>query len=205
MNNAKREEAHRLAEADEASFQQREELAREKRREEGLARRVMEGEREKNRLRKLKGGREWDEGKEEQVAERGGGRGYRRGMHGGVEMKGMQGYEGGRKEQSEEGYIRGGRGGYDGRRGRGRGRGGRGRGRGETGGRGGHNDRGGGPSAPASFAETDFPALGNASKKEAEKPKIVTLETADILKAPAGDKGTWADQVETNIGEAAAA
>ena len=204
MNNAKREEAHRLAEADEASFQQREELAREKRREEGLARRVMEGEREKNRLRKLKGGREWDEGKEEQVVERGGGRGFRRGMYGAVERKGVQGSDTGVKEESEEAYSRSGRGGYEGRRGRGRGRGGRGRGRGESGGRGGHDGRGGGAPAPASFVDTDFPALGNAGKKEAQKSKIVTLETADIIKAPDGGKGTWADQVETNIGETAA-
>lgn len=41
LNNAKREEAHRLAEADEASFQRREAQASQKRREEGAARRAM--------------------------------------------------------------------------------------------------------------------------------------------------------------------
>lgn len=53
LNNAKREEAHRLAEADEASFHQREAQASQRRQEEGRARRLMDQEREKNRLRKL--------------------------------------------------------------------------------------------------------------------------------------------------------
>ncbi|KAI4128130.1 MAG: hypothetical protein LQ347_004303 [Umbilicaria vellea] len=67
LNNAKREEAHRLAEADEASFQHREQQAQSKRREESAAKRVQDAEREKNRIRKLKaqGGREWDEDKVE--------------------------------------------------------------------------------------------------------------------------------------------
>ena len=84
LNNAKRAEAHRLAEADEANFHQREAQASQKRKEEGVARRMMNQEREKNRMRKLgaQGGREWDEGKAEQVLERGGQ--YRRGAHGGV-------------------------------------------------------------------------------------------------------------------------
>ena len=84
LNNAKRAEAHRLAEADEANFQQREAQASQKRKEEGVARRMMNQEREKNRMRKLgaQGGREWDEGKAEQVPERGSQ--YRRGAHGGV-------------------------------------------------------------------------------------------------------------------------
>ena len=83
LNNAKRAEAHRLAEADEANFQQREAQASQKRKEEGVARRMMNQEREKNRMRKLgaQGGREWDEGKAEQVPERGSQ--YRRGAHGG--------------------------------------------------------------------------------------------------------------------------
>ena len=84
LNNAKRAEAHRLAEADEANFQQREAQASQKRKEEGVARRMMNQERERNRMRKLgaQGGREWDEGKAEQVPERGSQ--YRRGAHGGV-------------------------------------------------------------------------------------------------------------------------
>ena len=84
LNNAKRAEAHRLAEADEANFQQREAQASQKRKEEGVARRMMNQERETNRMRKLgaQGGREWDEGKAEQVPERGSQ--YRRGAHGGV-------------------------------------------------------------------------------------------------------------------------
>ncbi|MCJ1282425.1 hypothetical protein MMC26_001748 [Xylographa opegraphella] len=213
LNNAKREEAHRLAEADEASFQHREAQAREKRREEGAARRVMEGERESNRLRKLgaRGGREWDEGKapeEEKV------RGARRGMYGGV----VGGGSGGRGRGGEAGYAgRGGdspgednienpsgRGSFEGRRGRGRGRGdrGRGRGRGDFGGdgTGDHVGRGQqGFKKPAAFKETDFPALAvdvtkNAGSLPAER--IVTLDNKDILKSPTGERGTWADQVE---------
>ncbi len=88
LNNAKRAEAHRIAEADEASFQQREAKASQKRREEGQARRVMDMERERNRVRKLaaQGGREWDEGKEEVQAreQRGMGGQFRRGAHGTV-------------------------------------------------------------------------------------------------------------------------
>ncbi|KAL8637499.1 MAG: hypothetical protein Q9228_005234, partial [Teloschistes exilis] len=48
LNSAKREEAHRVAEADEASFQQREAQASQRRQEEGRARRLMDQEREKN-------------------------------------------------------------------------------------------------------------------------------------------------------------
>ncbi|KAI9829182.1 MAG: hypothetical protein M1826_005777 [Phylliscum demangeonii] len=105
VKNAALEEAHRRAEADEASFQQREQHASQKRLEERAHRRVMEGERERNRLRKMKAlqGREWDAEKDEgddcwgAGAGVGAGRGtprssYRRGVYGGVEMGG----EGGR-------------------------------------------------------------------------------------------------------------
>ena len=216
LNNAKREEAHRLAEADEASFQHREAQAREKRREEGLARRVMEGERERNRLRKLgaRGGREWDEGKapEEEKA-----RGARRGMYGGV----VGGISGGRGRGGEAGYAGRGRGisgenatenfhstrgSFEGRRARGRGRGdrgpGRGRNRGDFGGDGAGDHAGGvqqGVKKPAAFKEADFPALAVDKTKKAEslpKERIVTLENQDILKSPTGERGTWADQVE---------
>lgn len=215
LNNAKREEAHRLAEADEASFQRREAQAKEKRREEGLARRVMEGEREKNRLRKLgaRGGREWDEGKEE-VQEKA--RGARRGVHGGV-VGGVSGRargrasagggidEGGKDEDRSRSAERGS---FEGRRGRGRGRGDRGRGRGR--GRGDLGDFGGDGVEDATakrkdnkklaaFVETDFPTLmGNVTKKSegGKNEKIATLSTKDILKSLTGDRGTWADQVE---------
>lgn len=164
LNNARREEAHRAAEADEASFQRREAEASRKRREEGIVRKAMEREREKNRLRKLgaRDGREWDEGKQEQdtgSAARGGSQ-YRRGVYGGTaaHRSGVGGNNGGRDQgEAEEGYRYeeredfGGRGygrrgngdrgrGGDrsrGERGRGGGRGGRGRGGHEGGRRGG--------------------------------------------------------------------
>ncbi|KAI9826563.1 MAG: hypothetical protein M1832_006159 [Thelocarpon impressellum] len=68
LKNAAREEAHRRAEADEASFRQREKQEQAKRAEERQNRQVMEGERERNRLRKLKavGGLEWDSEKQEE-------------------------------------------------------------------------------------------------------------------------------------------
>ena len=220
LNNAKREEAHRVAEADEASFQHREAQAREKRREEGVARRVMEGERERNRLRKLsaRGGREWDEGKapEEEKA-----RGARRGMYGGV-VGGVSGVRGRGREGAYTGRgsdVPGedtlenslsGRGGFEGRRGRGRGRGdmGRGRGRGDFGGDGMGDYVGKGQQGvrkPAAFKETDFPALAVETSKKAESlptERIATLENKDILKSPTGERGTWADQVEAGAGGA---
>lgn len=133
LNNAKREEAHRLAEADEASFQQREAKASQRRQEEGRARRLMDQEREKNRLRKLgaQGGREWDEGKEEQPANDPRRSRYQRGAHGGVQNYPSLGDRGtDLRINSNDGFedrehgSRGGRG----RGSRGRGRGGRGRG-----------------------------------------------------------------------------
>ena len=222
LNNARREEAHRLAEADEASFQQREEQAREKRREEGAARRQMEGEREKNRLRKLgaRGGREWDEGKteEDNSSTRGGrGGGYRRGMHGGiVQSRNTDGeyFAAAKRDDGEEesGYNKSnttatsrgrgggeyherGRGGHEGggRRG-GRGRGSRGRARGNRGGDHiGNHDNTSVPVEKADFAETDFPALASGNANE----KIHTLENAD-LQSSTGEKKSWADQVEAS-------
>ncbi|KAG8532815.1 uncharacterized protein KY384_002693 [Bacidia gigantensis] len=53
LNSAKRAEAHRLAEADEADFHAREAKVQVRRQEEGKARRVMDMERERNRIRKL--------------------------------------------------------------------------------------------------------------------------------------------------------
>lgn len=188
LNNARREEAHRAAEADEASFHHREAQASQKRREEGAARRVMEGEREKNRLRKLgaRGGREWDEGKQEEdiSSDTRGGSQYRRGAHGGTTaFRGNGGGGGGEHDETEGGYGPGefsGRG--FGRRGGGGG-GGRARGgdrtRGERGGGGGRGGSGGGgrgrggtgqhqshhsSSSPAYYSalnntETEFPSL----------------------------------------------
>lgn len=86
LNNARREAAHRLAEADEASFQKQEAQEIQKRKELGVAREAMEKEREKNRLRKLgaQAGREWDEGKADEPIRSPGESQYRRGVHGGV-------------------------------------------------------------------------------------------------------------------------
>lgn len=90
LNNARREAAHRLAEADEASFQKQEAQEIQKRKELGVAREAMEKEREKNRLRKLgaQAGREWDEGKEEEPIRPPGESQYRRGVHGGIAYSG---------------------------------------------------------------------------------------------------------------------
>ena len=159
LNNAKRAEAHRLAEADEANFQQREAQASQKRREEGVARRIMNQEREKNRMRKLgaQGGREWDEGKAEQVPERGGQ--YRRGAHGGVAYdtsspkSDYQDRNYNEFRERREGFVP---------RGGGRGRGDRGRG---SKGRGGFaSNRVAQQAAPDPV--NDFPALPTASKSQ---------------------------------------
>lgn len=192
LNNAKREEAHRLAEADEASFQQREAQAQQKRREEGAARRVMDQEREKNRLRKLKGmgGREWDEGKEENEPRSEKGSQFRRGAYGGTTYRGQ-----GPNEQNgelEDGGSAADGGGHRGRiRGRGRGRGERGRG-----GRGGRGRGGGdnGNQEPQVLPrEEGFPILPPAKATSKLPPPN---QPSEPLMSPTGDKQSWADQVE---------
>ncbi|MCJ1336416.1 hypothetical protein MMC09_001692 [Bachmanniomyces sp. S44760] len=203
INNARREEAHRVAEADEASFQQREAVAKEKRREEGVNRRVMEGERERNRIRKLgaKGGREWDEEKkEEDFSGRRGG--YQRGTYGSVshEEARSSGYQtrGVEKDgdvNDETGYrVRGsGRG-----RGQDRGRGGRdGRGRGRGGGL--HGSKYANQAAPAVNTEEEFPALSSKIGKTGtsdSKQSPLASAAVDPIKSPTGEKTSWADQVE---------
>lgn len=205
LNNAKRAEAHRLAEADEANFQQREAQASQKRKEEGVARRVMNQEREKNRMRKLgaQGGREWDEGKAEQEPERGSQ--YRRGAHGGVAYDttspkgGHQDRKSGEFHERREGFVPRGGG-----RGRGdRGRGGRGRG-------GFALNRAAQQAAPDPV--NDFPALPTASKtqeptrelpparpaaRKNEKP-IQQLSSGKVTQnlQPAAGGESWADQVD---------
>lgn len=202
VNNAKRAEAHRLAEADEANFQQREAQASQKRKEEGVARRVMNQEREKNRMRKLgaQGGREWDEGKAEQEPERGSQ--YRRGAHGGVTYDANSprgGYHDRKFNDSHErrdGFVP---------RGGGRGRGDRGRG-----------GRGRGGFAPNRVAQqaapdpvNDFPALPAALKPQEstrEFPPAIRKngETAEQPPSgkitqnlqPAAGGESWADQVD---------
>lgn len=180
LNNAKREEAHRLAAADEASFQKREAHAQQKRKEEGAARRVMDQEREKNRLRKLavKGGREWDEGKEEPDMRNDRGSQFRRGAYGGVAYQG--GYEQ-NGDKADRGFARG----------RGRGRGGRNRGgRGERGRGGPENDP---QEPPAVGQQDDFPTLP-AAKPPSGKP--ATENPSGPLTSTTGENQSWADQVE---------
>ena len=205
INNEKRAEAHRVAEADEANFQQREAQASQKRKEEGVARRVMNQEREKNRIRKLgaQGGREWDEGKAEQEPERGSQ--YRRAAHGGVayDTNSSRGVYQDQKfnefHKRREGFIP---------RGGGKGRGDRGRG-----------SRGRGGFAPNRAAQqaapdpvNDFPALPAALKtQEATRellPAIVTAQkeggptqelpssqVSQNLQSVTGGE-SWADQVD---------
>ena len=198
LNNAKRAEAHRLAEADEANFQQREAKASRRRQDEFRARRVMDMERERNRLRKLeagaKGGREWDEGKEDRGADRERG-GYRRGVNGGL-SGGPRGGRAGRGNLYTDGIPEigeGRRGGYE-SRGRGRGRGERGRGRG---GRGGavqsdapHNMVQQQPPDPT----IDFPALPTPSKSR--KQSLPPDRVGESLESVDSKVESWADQVE---------
>lgn len=203
LNNAKREEAHRLAEADEASFQQRETRASQRRQEEGRARRLMDQEREKNRLRKLgaQGGREWDEGKEDRPIQDPRRSQYQRGAHGGT-----SGYHGivnrdGDSEPTGDGNF--GARGYDARRGRGRGERGRGRGGRGRGGfeKGANNVEILKQTVPN--VATDFPAL-----PPAERPKIDSVPKASpsqgrqqpamevpSFQSPSGGGQSWADEV----------
>ncbi|KAI4107361.1 MAG: hypothetical protein L6R37_001722 [Teloschistes peruensis] len=216
LNSAKREEAHRVAEADEASFQQREAQASQRRQEEGRARRLMDQEREKNRLRKLgqRGGREWDEGKEEQAVDSRRSQ-YRRGAHGGG--GGYQGFgeRAGEMERSEvNGYAERGFGdrGYGSRGGRGRG----GRGRGGRGGRGrgGYDNNAGNfeiLKPPGPDAEADFPALPSAGSQKTtnkEDPKDSSSDSKQqqpnievpAFQPAAGGGQSWADEVEGKAG-----
>ncbi|KAJ5173310.1 hypothetical protein N7492_005903 [Penicillium capsulatum] len=212
-NAAKKAAAHARAEADHASFLEREQVAAKKRREELANRRVMDNERERNRQRKLNAqtGREWDfEKREEDYNPRGGGSQFRRGMHGGVSGYTRRDFdEGGHDEDS----------GAHGSPGRGRGRGGRGsRGRGPS--RGPRGERASSrdaqktaaaksepPTAPAVKNETDFPSLPAGKKPGETQPQAQapaqaplktsvppTLENLESTMSPL--TGTWADQVE---------
>lgn len=215
LNNARREEAHRLAEADEASFQKREAQASQKRKEEGASRKAMEVEREKNRLRKLgaRAGREWDEGKEDQHVDSRVESQYQRGAHGGVSYRdGGQQDEFGEDAPRDQDYTRnenfgqrGGRGrGYGSRGERGRGsRGSRGRGRGGyEGERASQND----PSssrktvAPNMGAETDFPSLPTTTAKprspKSESPSS-SKERHPPPSSPKQKNGTEADSAHS--------
>ncbi|KAB8293730.1 hypothetical protein EYC80_009215 [Monilinia laxa] len=184
--NAEKVESFRKSEKDREGYAQKEKEEKRKRKEEIERGRVMEGERMKNRERKLKamGGREWDEGKDEKDFEDNKGRSsqYVRGGHGGV-IRGRGGLASSRFNDAPEddmsAYI------YDENRGRGSGRG-RGRGRGN--GRGG---RGGSAQQPQSVpALEDFPSLPTTS---ASKNTISNVNT------PLVGAGDWADEMATPI------
>ncbi|KAL2822836.1 hypothetical protein BDW59DRAFT_101349 [Aspergillus cavernicola] len=213
-NAAKKAAAHARAEADQASFEEREKVAEKKRREERQNRRVMDTEREQNRQRKLgaMNGREWDAEKpEDQFSSRGGRGQFRRGMHGGVSGYTRRGFEEDSHPGEEspdtndtqpQGY-----------RGRGRGRGGRG-GRGRGGHRGQDRSSGENPSEvsskekvalsiPVISNEMEFPSLPGEKKKgtntdeSAPAPDNKLKPLSPISGSPWGDSGaTWADQVE---------
>ncbi|PYH93031.1 hypothetical protein BO71DRAFT_356084 [Aspergillus ellipticus CBS 707.79] len=216
-NSAKIAAAHARAEADQASFLEREKVAEEKRRQERQNRRVMDNERERNRQRKLDAlnGREWDaEKKEETYNPRGGRGGFRRGMHGGVSGYARRDFDSPPAADSQTGEEQlndGPRPHYA--RGRGRGGGGRGRG-GHRGPRGdaGHFDDasdqqvpgGSKPAAPAPEInnEATFPALPGSDKKEKDKGKAAPAPTPlpDLLKSDPLSPVTgasWAEQVES--------
>jgi len=213
LNNVKREAAHARAEADEASFQQREQVAHYKRLEERQNRRVMDGERERNRLRKLKavGGREWDAEKNEDdfVEPRGQSSQYRRGAHGGVAFNGESGGrrddDAGRPYANPEFDRRGGD--YVPKGPRGGGGRGRGRGRGR-GGFNGQTSRDDNSASHPPVGETEFPALpsGGKGEKEAKGEKDgvgssswATPQATDSFQSPVGEKLSWADQLESTV------
>ncbi|EED23407.1 conserved hypothetical protein [Talaromyces stipitatus ATCC 10500] len=209
---AKKAAAYARAEADEASFQQREKVAAEKRRQELANRKVMDSERERNRMRKLgaQTGREWDAEKKEEDynGRRGGGSQYRRGMHGAVSgfarrtdqlSNGLEMFD-----DFPEFRGRGGRG----RGGRGRGRGGAGRGgRGDS--QNAH-DRPAPRTAPGINNETEFPSLPGKQPSKEQPAQTENTSTTDKLSIPAVEKvaspgsplspaeGTWAEQVESS-------
>ncbi|KAL9098359.1 MAG: hypothetical protein Q9163_005972 [Psora crenata] len=186
LNNERRAEAHRLAEADEASFQQREAKANMRRREEGRARRVMDMERERNRVRKLKGmdGREWDEGKEEQSGDKSGQ--HWRDLNGGVRSGGgrVSGYYRGRGDNIGADQRRGGHGS------RGRGRGGRGRGDGQHGS---VEQRPIKVEQRVPDPQQDFPPLAQTIRPQKSHP-LPPDKVEESLKMKAGEL-SWADQV----------
>ncbi|KAF9890201.1 hypothetical protein FE257_006113 [Aspergillus nanangensis] len=211
-NAAKKAAAHARAEADQASFLEREKVAETKRREERANRRVMDSERERNRQRKLKAltGREWDADKDEESFSQQGGKGqFRRGMHGGVSGYTRRDFgdsQAGEEASSSSSPVNNPRG-----RGRG-GRGGRGRGRGPRGGDPSTFDGTSGQPAsteaksaptPVIDNESDFPALPGGQKEEKKKdnptesvspPDASKLETS--LSPVSAPGATWADQVE---------
>ncbi|KAI9800971.1 MAG: hypothetical protein M1833_003108 [Piccolia ochrophora] len=200
LKSAAREAAHRRAEADEASFREREHQDTVKRLAERQNRQRMDEEREKNRMRKLKsvGGREWDLEKGEddgRQGEAGRGSGFRRGAYGGVARDERVYEDGGGERGGYDGGPRGARG--RGGRGRGRGRGGRGRGSLAS-------EDHGGERTPDPTADNDFPALPasqtETQQKQEQTPAAQTTSpatNADLPPmSPPAEGSSWAEQVE---------
>ncbi|THX56337.1 hypothetical protein D6D06_04397 [Aureobasidium pullulans] len=209
LKNEKLAAAHARAEADAADFAEREEVAAKRRQEERRDRQQMMGEREKNRLRKLKavGGREWDAEKPDDADAFGGPRqagGRGRGAHGGIagqrNPEGAREGFGGDREEYTDGreYM------YREDRGRGRGRGRGGRGGSGRGGRGPQQEKQPSQSVPK---PTDFPDLsGSASAPKFDsaapptmefptKAKVERLDIDDQI-TPGTEKKSWADMME---------
>ncbi|KAJ6126970.1 hypothetical protein N7523_002582 [Penicillium sp. IBT 18751x] len=202
----KKAAAHARAEADHAAFQEREQVAAKKRREEQANRRLMDNEREQNRQRKLKAqtGREWDsEKREEDYNPRGGGSQFRRGMHGGVSGYTRNDFNQGAADDDA---------GANGTPGRGRGRGGRGRGpsRGPRGERASSKEPSNKADKKAALGvnnEADFPSLPAGKKPEDASESLSTKKpVAPAIKAPPSMEnldstfspltGTWADSLD---------
>ena len=200
--------AHARAQADAASFEERERIAEQKRAKDRVERKVMDNEREKNRQRKMAvmGGREWDAGKnEEDFKANGTGRGGRRGYQAGLTPQ--QQYV--QDEYDLKQYE------WNDDRGRGRGsrarggRGGRSRGRGGRGGFG--NDDRSSPHSqqqPAWSADADFPALPGSdgvhqkpsgNEATSAKPAPTRWASGDLkASGDGGGEGSWAEQVESS-------
>lgn len=182
--------AHARAQADAASFEERERVAQKQRAKEVVNRKQMDTERQKNAARKAAamGGREWDENKNEEDFRMQGGRGGSRRRGG--QMRTMNGTTADRSDPSLDDLSQ-----YQWHEGRGRGRGDRGRGRGTP--RGGRGEARGGAKQTSAKAEGDFPALPMATKMQPEKqlPRPNAGRTSSEVFSPVGEKTSWADQV----------
>ncbi len=191
-----RSAAHARAEADAAKFAERERAAAEKRIKDVANRKVMEGEREKNRARKMAvmGGREWDAEKNEEdfkAAARGRGRGqYTRGAHGGVRTNVGESPDDDLRQYQWKDDA--------GSRGQGRRRG-RGSERGVPRGRADH--RSGAARQPDMAQDSEFPSLPvNPKSKESdptERGPELKKSSSEVM-SPAAGTGSWADQVEVS-------
>ncbi|KAI5200361.1 hypothetical protein E4T39_05825 [Aureobasidium subglaciale] len=209
LKNEKLAAAHARAEEDAANFAEREEVAAKRRQEERRDRQQMMGEREKNRLRKLKavGGREWDAEKPDDADAFGGPRqpgGRGRGAHSGVTGQrntesSREGF-GGDKEDYTDGreYM------YREDRGRGRGRGRGGRGGSGRGGRAPQQEKQSSQSGPRPEDFPDLSSSGPAPKFDTAPPTTMVFPTkAKVEKidldeqiTPGMEKKSWADMME---------